>query len=365
MRELTPLEKAIVFLDSAEGIEYKYKKFIIENFKGDFFGDEKGLSKFFADNNLSVLGKSIAEMLKDKAYVEKRIASALSGADDVITLFSVGETGGYYPESLRETPAPPLALYVKGNKELLKAKYKVSIVGSRKTLQQYARAAEDISREISSNGAVVVSGIADGADEAALKGALSSGNVISVTASGVCPVSPSGKQPLAVKIYENGLVISEYPHGYVPRNFSYPVRNRIIAALSPVTLIVSGNMKSGARYTAGYASDYGREIACLPYGLGVTSGELCKSLIKSGAAEVETAEEVAFMLGINLEKTAAVKLNDKEKSVYESIKSGIDNVDELALKTGEKVWTLTPVIASLEIKKVIVKNTDGRLSVLK
>lgn len=360
MRELTPLEKAIVFLDSAEGIEYKYKKFIIENFKGDFFGDEKGLSEFFADNNLSVLGKSIAEMIKDKAYVEKRIASALSGADDVITLFSVGETGGYYPESLRETPAPPLALYVKGNKELLKAKHKVSIVGSRKTLQQYARAAEDISREISSNGAVVVSGIADGADEAALKGALSSGNVISVTASGVCPVSPSGKQPLAVKIYENGLVISEYPHGYVPRNFSYPVRNRIIAALSPVTLIVSGNMKSGARYTAGYASDYGREIACLPYGLGVTSGELCKSLIKSGAAMIENAEELAFLLGMPLKKEREIILNESEKAVYKSIKEGVSSMDELSARFKTGISELIMITVSLEMKRLIAKGSDGR-----
>ncbi len=360
MRELTPLEKAIVFLDSAEGIEYKYKKFVIENFKGDFFGDEKRLAEFFAANNLSVLGKSIAEMLKDKAYVEKRVASALIGADDVITLFSGGKTSEYYPESLRGTPAPPLALYVKGNKELLKAKYKVSIVGSRKTLQQYLRAAEDISRKISSNGAVVVSGIADGADEAAIKGALPSGNVISVTASGVYPVSPSGKQPLAEKIYENGLMISEYPHGYIPRNFSYPVRNRIIAALSPVTLIVSGNMKSGARYTAGYASDYGREIACFPYGLGVASGELCKSLVKSGAAMIENAEELAFLMGMSLKKEREIILNESEKAVYKSIKEGVSSMDELSQRFGIGISELMTITVSLEIKRLIAKGSDGR-----
>lgn len=360
MRELTPLEKAIVFLDSAEGIEYKYRKFIIENFKGDFFGDEKGLRKFFEEHKLSVLGKSIAEMLKDKAYVEKRIDSALSGADDVITLFSGGGIGEYYPEPLRETPAPPLALYVKGNKELLKAKYKVSIVGSRKTLQQYARAAEDISRKISSNGAVVVSGIADGADEAAIKGALASGNIISVAASGVCPVSPSGKQPLAEKIYENGLMITEYPHGYIPRNYSYPVRNRIIAALSHVTMIVSGNMKSGARYTAGYASDYGREIACLPYGLGVTSGELCKSLIKSGAAMAESAEELAALMGMPLKKEKEIILNESEKAVYKSIKEGISSMDKLSVKYGLNISELMTITVSLEMKRLIAKGSDGR-----
>ena len=258
-----------------------------------------------------------------------------------------------------------MILYYKGNKELLNSEKKLAIVGSRKTLPQYLAKTEEIAAAIAESGVPIVTGIADGGDTSAVMGSMKSGKTISVLAGGLNPVYPKSKQGLAASVAKYGLILSENPCGVAPRTYSYPVRNRIIAGLSDVSLIVSGEADSGARYTASYALDYGRDVACLPYGLGVKSGELCKSLIKSGAAEVETSEEVAFMLGITLEKTAAVKLNDKEKSVYESIKSGIDNVDELALKTGEKVWTLTPVIASLEIKKVIVRNTDGRLSVLK
>ena len=354
MTELTGIEKAIVFLDSTEGLEYKYKKTIIDNFKGDLFKDKARLQKFFEDRGERVLGKSLVEMLGDESYVEKRVAEAISGADDVITIASVGEKESYYPGLLRETPVPPLALYVKGNKELLKEKHKISIVGSRKPLPQYLSATEKIARELSENGAVVVTGIADGADSAAIKGALPSGRIISVQASGVYPVMPASKQNLANEI------ASENPKGYVPRSFSYPVRNRIIAALSQTTLIASGNAKSGAKYTADYAADYGREIACFPYGLGVASGELCKSLIKSGAAMTENAEEVAFLMGITFEKKPEIQLNEVEKAVYKSIKSGINSTDALALKLGFKIYELLTITVSLEMKGLIVKGPDGR-----
>ena len=139
------------------------------------------------------------------------------------------------------------------------------------------------------------------------------------------------------------------------------MRNRIIAALSQTTLIVSGNAKSGAKYTADYAADYGREIACFPYGLGVASGELCKSLIKSGAAMTENAEEVAFLMGITFEKKPEIQLNEVEKAVYKSIKSGINSTDVLALKLGFKIYELLTITVSLEMKGLIVKGPDGRL----
>lgn len=360
MREPTDLEKAVIFLDGVEGLEYKYKKFILENFDGNIFTETDKLFSFCEKNGALVIGKSLVEMLSDKNYAENKIACALRGADDVVTVLSCGEQGEYYPQSLRETPVPPLVLYMKGNKELMKEKFKVSIVGSRKTLPQYLAATEKVAKELALNGAVVVTGIADGADSAAIKGAAETGNIISVQASGVYPVSPASKQPLADKIAANGLLISENPHGYAPRNFSYPVRNRIIAALSRVTLIASGNMHSGAKYTADYAADYGRDIACFPYGFGVSSGELCKTLVKSGAAMVESAEEVAFLVGMPFGKTDEVKLNDAEKAVYKSIKAGVRSTDALVEKTGMKVYELMTITVSLEMKKLITRGVDGR-----
>lgn len=361
MRELTKLEKAIVFLDSIEGLEYKYKKFFIDNYNGEILGNAQGVYEFFKEQNAEVMGKSISEMLKDEKFVEKRIETALRGADDIVTIKSDGEAGEYYPENLINTPVPPVVLYLKGNKELLKERYKLSVVGSRKTLPQYLAVAEKISAEISGCGGVIVTGIADGADSAAIKGALKSGKIISVQAGGVSPVTPRNKQNIADEIAKRGLLISENHFGYVPRNFSYPVRNRIIAALSDVTLIVSGDMSSGTKYTAEYANDYGRDVAVLPYGLGVKSGELCKSLLKNGAAMTETAEEVAYLMKMPFEKQSAVNLNDGEKAVYKSIKSGIRSLDELSLRTGMKIYELMAITVSLEMKGLVTKSPDGTL----
>ena len=83
MRELTKLEKAIVFLDSIEGLEYKYKKFFIDNYNGEILGNAQGVYEFFKEHNAEVMGKSISEMLKDEKFVEKRIETALRGADDI------------------------------------------------------------------------------------------------------------------------------------------------------------------------------------------------------------------------------------------------------------------------------------------
>ncbi len=363
MTKLTAIERAIVFLDSTEGLEYKYKKALIDGFKGDILENPSGVCEFFANRGEPSTGKSLAEMLKDKDYVEKRIASAISGADEVITIKSEGEKRDYYPDALRETPVPPLALYLKGNAELLKAEHKISLVGSRKTLPQYLSATEKLAKELAENGATVVTGIADGADSAAIKGALPSGRLISVQASGVYPISPPSKQNLADEIARNGLLMSENPSGYSPRAFSYPVRNRIIAALSEVTFIASGNKNSGARYTADYANDYGREIACFPYGLGVASGELCKSLVKNGAAMIENAEEAAFLMRMSFGKKTEIQLNDVEKSVYKSIKSGINSTDALIEKLGLKIYDLLAVTVSLEMKGLLTKCSDGKYEI--
>ncbi len=359
MIKLNEREIFAVFIDSFEGIEYKYKKIILERFSTDK-PTPKGIEEFCASRGIAEIGRAVALAVADERVVKKRVENSLSGADGAITFFSED-----YPSKLLETPIYPLVLYYKGDKSLLKADKTLAIVGSRKILPQYAAVAEEISSEIARSGVVVATGIADGGDSAAIKGALKSGKVISVLAGGVYPVYPRGKQNLADEIARKGLLVSESPCGVSPKFFSYPIRNRIIAALSDVVLIVGGDSKSGARHTAEYACEYGKDVACLPYGIGVKSGELCKSLVKNGAALAESAEEVAFLLGVEIEKERAIELVGKEKIVYEAIKQGFNVADAIAEKTGEPIYSLMATMASLEIKKAIVKSPDGRYEATK
>ena len=364
MRELTRDERALIFLDSFENVEYKHKKALLDLAKSPcgLFENKYIITKYFESLGKPQIASAILLALKNKDYVKEAIERSLQGADDVITLSSEG-----YPNELLSIQAPPIVLYARGNVSLLQKK-KVAIVGSRKTLPLYAKKAEEISSSLTSSGIVVVTGIAEGADTRAIKGGLKSGNIISVFAGEVGKVYPATANELAQNIIASGgLILSEYPCGRTPRVYSYPVRNRIIAGLSLGALIVSGEETSGTRYTAGYSLDYGREVFCLPYGLGVSSGEICKSLIKNGATMVESAEEIASSLGLTLIKETEEQalLSDNEKILLNFIKDGVSNTDSLAEKSGLLIFEIISTLGMLELKGFIVKDFNGEYSALK
>ncbi|MBE5742563.1 MAG: DNA-processing protein DprA [Clostridiales bacterium] len=363
MRSLSNSEKAIIFLDGIEKLEYKHKKFILDSYNSpeDIFADNRLIDEYFNRIGKSETAKQIKLLIKDSVAVEEIVERAIRGSSDVITY-----KDQRYPKELINTPTPPLCLYAVGNVDLLKER-KVGIVGSRKTLNQYAKLAEDISKRLTENGIVVVTGIAEGGDYASIKGGLESGRVISVFAGDVVNVYPVRNRDLASKLLANGgLVLAEHPYGVVPRNYFYPIRNRIIAGLSQGVLIVSGEQTSGARYTADYAIDYGREVFCLPYGLGVKSGELCKKLVKNGATMVESAEEIAQCLNFELnKKEEVIGLDEKEKALYKLIKEGVSSTDELAEKSGIPIYEIISALLTLELKGFIAKDSGGNCSAIK
>ena len=364
MRQLTREENAIVFLDSFESLEYKHKKALLDLAKSpcDLFRNTDIINSYFNSISKPQIASAMLLALKNKDYVQDVIESSLKGADDVVTLVSEN-----YPNELKNIPTPPLVLYARGNVSLL-AKEKFAIVGSRKTQSLYAKKTEEISSCLSNSGVVIVTGIAEGADTCAIKGALNSGNVISVFAGEVGKAYPSTANELAQGIIKNGgLIISEYPAGRTPRVYSYPVRNRIIAGLSMGALIVSGSQTSGTRYTAGYSADFGREVFCFPYGIGVASGEICKSLIKNGAIMVETAEEIASYLNISLngEGKTAVELSENERTLYNLIREGVTDTDILAEKSGLLIFEIISALGMLELKGLIVKDVSGEYGAVK
>lgn len=363
MRILNEDEKALIFLDSFENIEYKHKKALIELYKKPSLIRKDGtiISKYFQSVQKPQIEKQLLLALSEEGYFDCAVLNALKGADDVVTLFSDD-----YPEELKHIPTPPIVLYARGNLSLLK-KNKVAIVGSRKTHPLYLKKTEEISYELANSDIVIVTGIALGADTYAIKGGLESGKVISVFAGEVGKVYPTTANDLANKIIENGgLILSEYPCGRVPRVYSYPARNRIIAGLSKGALIVSGEENSGARYTAGYAIDYGREVFCLPYGIG-QNGALCKNLIKSGAVMVESAREIADCLNLALkqETTLDLDLDENESAIYALIKQGVSSADELAEKSQIAIYQIISALGMLELKGLIVKDFSGNYGALK
>ena len=242
-----------------------FHNFLLTDDDGNPFADEKS----FADRLLSLSITSIslavkrvfprarwdaAECLK-KVKVSRKIME-IQGIKSCCCLDSD------YPAMLREMKDPPFMLFYRGNLEILNRPC-VSVVGTRRAFPQALKAATDFSKAACDDGFCVISGLAFGIDAASHKGALLSQTpaTCAVLPSGIDIITPHSHTRLAVKILESGgLIMSEYLPGTPSVQFRYVQRNRIVAALSPATLVVQAQAGSGAMITADLALGYNREV---------------------------------------------------------------------------------------------------------
>lgn len=167
-----------------------------------------------------------------------------------------------FPAMLREMKDPPYMIFYRGNLEILK-KNCVSVVGTRRATVSAANGAKAFAKDAADDDFVVVSGLAYGIDIASHLGALDGkkGGTVAVLPCGIDSIVPSAHTRIAAKILERGgLILSEYVAGTPAVAFRYVQRNRIIAALSPSTVVVQASVGSGAMITAGLALDYNREV---------------------------------------------------------------------------------------------------------
>ena len=356
MSKYTKDELAVILLDFFDGLEYKHKRAVLSLYDraGDIFENvEKAIS--YVKNNVSesasltvknsLLSSDYAKFVLQK--LEKRNITA-------ITYLS-----GKYPQIFANLPFCPLVLYAKGNLELLKADKKFAIVGSRKTLPFVLKAGEQIASDLANAGVVIVSGSAVGGDRCALLGAMPSGNIISVLASGHDFLSPQSNRDLIEKIAQNGLVISEYPPETQSAPWRFPMRNRLISALADGVLILSGQEDSGTRHTAKFAEAYSKRLYAIPYSLGERSGEICNMLIKLGKAHlVENSLDVANFESITLDTPQNYDLDDEEMQILMAME-GETTVDQLCLTLNKKAFEVISILSMLEIKGVVARSTNS------
>jgi DNA processing protein len=181
-------------------------------------------------------------------------------ARENIKTISIGDDD--YPKLLAEITDPPITLFCRGD-IATGDNPTVAVVGTRNCSQYGKQACQEITSGLARSGIIIVSGLALGLDGVAHQAALDSGGqTMAVLGSGVddSHIHPSSHRYLAQKIIaEGGAVISEYPPGFLPTQYSFPARNRVIAGLSLGTLVVEAAEESGALITARCALDYNRE----------------------------------------------------------------------------------------------------------
>lgn len=197
-----------------------------------------------------------------------------------------------FPEMLAQGLTAPPVLFLRGNVRLLH-KPSAAIVGSRYATPQAMRIAKDFGRALGGKGIPVVSGMASGIDTAAHQGALQAeGGTIAVWGTGIDRIYPPANKNLAYEIAEKGLIVSEFPIGTRPYAGNFPRRNRLIAALSQVTLVVEAALESGSLITARLAAEMGREVMAVPGSIDNPHSKGCHKLIKDGAKLVECLDDI-------------------------------------------------------------------------
>lgn len=173
-----------------------------------------------------------------------------------------------YPAMVAEMFDPPYLLFYRGNVAAVREPC-ISVVGTRKPSQEAAQAAFEFSKEAAGAGYTMVSGLAFGIDAAVHKGALAGeGKTVAVLPCGADGVVPLSHKKLAATMLERGgCLLSEYLPGVPAEKFRFPQRNRIIAALSPVTVVAAAPEKSGALITAEFALEQGRDVYLMAAGM--------------------------------------------------------------------------------------------------
>ncbi|MEM7551182.1 MAG: DNA-processing protein DprA [Bacteroidota bacterium] len=311
------------------------------------------------------IGQKVASEVLDPSYI-KISEEELIKCDKhhVRTLFYTDED---FPENLRHAQDSPSLLYIKGKGTFEHTK-RVAIVGTRKATSYGKEITEEIVKGLQSYHPVIISGLAFGIDIEAHRAALSQKlENISVLAHGLDIIYPSQHRSVAENITENGLIVSEYGVGVKPETYHFPARNRIIAGLTDLVIVVEAAEKGGALITAEIASSYDREVFAVPGSLKMKYSRGCNRLIKQQIAHIYSG--IPDLLKVmNWDTRSAVKnkvvkpvLEPQEEIVYDVLNMNSNGValDDLSWKSQIGLNKLASILLSMEFKG-IVRSLPGK-----
>jgi len=262
------------------------------------------------------------------------------------------------------TPAPPV-LFALGSIALL-GKPTVALVGTRQATAPGLRAAERIARECAEAGALVISGLARGIDAAAHTGALNgSGTTAAVIGTGLDVAYPVDHRALQQRIAECGVVLTELAPGQRATRGSFPERNRLIAALAHVTIVVEAGHKSGALLTANAAMALNRLCAAVPGTFDSASCLGSNELLRDGAHVIASVNDVLALLQIPQARErytiAPDALNDAERAIWNVLGSAPLDLDLVVQRAGWAAEACLSAVTTLELKGLVRATHNGAL----
>jgi DNA processing protein len=275
-----------------------------------------------------------------------------------------------YPGQLRDLGGQaPACLFGRGDHALLSRTDGdgcVTVVGSRRPSAHGRDTAELLGRELAAAGFVVVSGMALGIDSCAHEGALAADGVtVAVLGSGPDVPNPARMRRLYGQIVATGLVLGELPPGVQPRRWTFPARNRIMAALGSMAVVVEARSRSGSLITADMAQDLGREVGAVPGRVRTAGAAGTNQLLRDGAHVVRSGQDVLdTLLGPGARGAApaddGLGLDPELRGVLELVENGADTLDAVARLGGLDAGVAAAVLSRLELVGRLRRDSAGR-----
>ncbi len=329
-----------------------------------YCGDAEEVFKVKAKHlaHIPGIGPKTLEFLKEHSAL-KRAEKELEFIDK-FRIKALFLTDDDYPKRLKNCPDAPVIVYFKGNADLNAGKV-ISIVGTRNATDYGKEICKILVEDLKVHQPLIISGLAYGIDGAAHKEALKN-NIpnIAVLAHGLDRIYPAQHRTMAEKIVDCGGLITEFMSGTIPDRENFPKRNRIIAGLADLTIVVEANIKGGALITAELANSYNRDVFAYPGRINDEFSQGCNLLIKTNRANLMTrVADLEYLMGWTRDQLSPLKpqlslpinLTNDEQIIADILYAkGSLGVDDIAILTGFQQSKLVMIILGMEMEGSII-----------
>ncbi|CAH2213104.1 DNA-processing protein DprA [Tepidibacter aestuarii] len=352
------MDDMYLLLSNIKGIGYKTIQKI-----DDYFADIQDFNiisdeEIYKIPNISLKIKKNIVNYRSSTYLDQIKENLKKHEINYITI-----NNSNYPKRLKHIYDPPHILYFKGNKELLN-EFCIAMIGSRKPTNYGVFCANKISKELSSLGINIISGMAVGIDYYSHLGCLN-GNSKTIAVLGSSIDKPYPKQNIHLMnniIESGGIILSEYPPGTEARPGYFPMRNRIISGISDGVLIVEASERSGSLITMNYALDHGKNVFAIPGNINSHMSKGSNKIIKEGAKLVSSVDDILeeydipYNLNLKKENEQQIDLSNDEGQIVTILKNnGSLHVDFICEHTRLNIKDILGILNILEIKGIVTE----------
>jgi DNA processing protein len=341
-------KKLIAYCGSSEQV-FKEKKSVLEKIPG--------IGAINAQKILTHKTEALAEAEEELLFISK---------NKIVPLFYLNDN---YPQRLRNCEDGPVLIYSKGNVDFNTNRV-VSIVGTRKATAYGKDFCNQLVADLAIHQPLIVSGLAYGIDICAHKAALKNNlSTVGVLAHGLDRLYPEQHRGVANQMLEHGALISDYKWGTKPDRENFPKRNRIVAGVSDLTIVIESSKKGGSLITAHIANDYNRDVFALPGRLTDSQSEGCNHLIKTNkAALIQSAKDIEYLMcweaqkkNKGIQQQLFVELSPIQQAISAIIaKHQKISIDELAIQAKLPMSKITTELLDMEFSGV-VKTLPGKV----